>query len=437
MKKTLSLALVLLMVLGASAKIKVHTIGDSTMSNYKPSATVKRGWGMYLQAYLDSALVEVNNRGKSGASTRTFYETEALWPSVKAQVRPGDYVIIQFAHNDEKCKGQDVYVYNDSVRALGQDTTTDMRGTHPHTTYKMYLRRLVEETRALGATPVLMAPICRKYFTRDGRINDEGRHILKGGLDYVQSMREVADEMQVVFVDMTSATRDLYESMGDKECTARYFGAGDKTHTTAEGGRAIAALAAQQLRSAGVLTDYIIEPSDEALRAYCSAIENAGLMAAMDEGGLVFSNELTDYTLSNLRLFKHGFAPESDVWGQGEIDEVATRYIDYALTAPQGRAIVLDKLVFGFRSKGGDGMNLHINYGLGDAFQGVTTIYENTALRGGKTLRVELTQPILVPAGTTLHLRVLPWYDTETPAARRKYLHVDKIQVHGRLMFKK
>lgn len=75
------------------------------MSEYKPAATPKRGWGMYLQAFFNADSIEVNNRGKSGASTRTFYETENLWPSVKRQMQAGDFLIIQFAHNEEKCKG--------------------------------------------------------------------------------------------------------------------------------------------------------------------------------------------------------------------------------------------------------------------------------------------------------------------------------------------
>ena len=110
------------------------------MSDYKPAATPKRGWGMYLQAFFDTDSVKVNNRGKSGASTRTFYETDNLWPSVKQQMSAGDYLIIQFAHNDEKCKGEDVYVANAKLRAEGKDTITDMRGTEPNTTYKEYLR---------------------------------------------------------------------------------------------------------------------------------------------------------------------------------------------------------------------------------------------------------------------------------------------------------
>ena len=170
------------------AKRKVHTIGDSTMSEYKPAATPKRGWGMYLQAFFNPDSVEVNNRAKSGASTRTFYETENLWPSVKAQMNAGDYLIIQFAHNDEKCKGEDVYVKNAELRALGQDTLTDMRGTEPNTTYKEYLFKFINEAREYGVTPILMSPVCRAYF-KDGKINDEGCHVLASNKDYVRSMR--------------------------------------------------------------------------------------------------------------------------------------------------------------------------------------------------------------------------------------------------------
>ena len=103
MRKTLIVVLCTLYMVPlslTSAPRRVHTIGDSTMSEYKPAATQKRGWGMYLQAFFNPDSVEVNNRGKSGASTRTFYETENLWPSVKEQFRTGDYLIIQFAHND-------------------------------------------------------------------------------------------------------------------------------------------------------------------------------------------------------------------------------------------------------------------------------------------------------------------------------------------------
>lgn len=104
--KFMSMLTMMLMIgIIAAQAIKVHTIGDSTMAQYDPNSTVTRGWGQYLQQFLEG--VTVNNRGKGGASTRGFYEGENLWPSVKKQLSKGDYVLIQFAHNDEKSQGMD------------------------------------------------------------------------------------------------------------------------------------------------------------------------------------------------------------------------------------------------------------------------------------------------------------------------------------------
>ena len=82
MQRVLTIALAALLCLPMHA-VKVHTIGDSTMSDYNPSATDKRGWGTYLGLFFNPEFVTVNNRGKSGASTRTFYDQPNLWPSVK------------------------------------------------------------------------------------------------------------------------------------------------------------------------------------------------------------------------------------------------------------------------------------------------------------------------------------------------------------------
>jgi len=77
-------------------------------------------------------------------------------------------------------------------------------------------------------------------------------------------------------------------------------------------------------------------------------------------------------------------------------------------------------------------MNIHINYGFGDSFRDVTTIYENTALRKNKKELVTLDQPILVPAGQTLHLRILPWYDSNGKPQGKKYLQLGDLKVTGK-----
>lgn len=429
-----------------SAPRRVHTIGDSTMSDYKPAATPKRGWGMYLQAFFNPDSVEVNNRGKSGASTRTFYETDNLWPSVKKQMSAGDYLIIQFAHNDEKCKGEDVYVQNAQLRAEGKDTLTDMRGTEPNTTYKEYLRTYIREAREMGVTPILMSPICRAYF-KDGKINPEGRHDLsqnsnpksQSDKDYVRCMREVAQEMNVPFLDMTARSQSFYEQAGQNYCMQNYFNCGDKTHTSAAGGMAIASLAYELLINAPELEElhsWLLFPEKEVYAAYAQNIEEKGKKAAFAAKGTPFSEILPVAKLENLqsqtKKKNTQFFPLEGSWPAGEIDEVANRYIEYSIAAEKKKGLVIESINLPVKVVGGPGMNIHINYGFDEDFSGVTTIYENTALPKNKWLTVKLDQPILVPAGQTLKIRILPWYDSNGRPQTKKYLLLGDLHISGK-----
>lgn len=457
MRKIILLALCpLLLVPVLGAKPRVHTIGDSTMSDYKPAATPKRGWGMYLQAFFHPDSVEINNRGKSGASTRTFYETESLWPSVKAQFRSGDYLIIQFAHNDEKCKGEDVYVENAKLRAEGKDTLTDMRGTEPNTTYKQYLFKFINEAREYGVTPIMMSPVCRAYF-KDGKINDEGRHKLEGtkelsskeaakvlrpkgtfDKDYVRCMEEVAADMHVPFLDMTAESKAAFEYFGKDFCMAHYFNCGDKTHTSAEGGMAVAMLAAELIKAEPrleKLQSWMIQPTEEELMAYAQRIEDSGKQAAFEAPGMNFTKSLEPVRAVNMFGTKKGFLPAELEWPAGEIDEVANRYVEYELSAPKKNALVIEAITAAVRAKGGPGMNIHINYGFGDSFRDVTTIYENTALPKNKKMKVKVDQAILVPAGETIHIRILPWYDSNGRPQTGKYLQLNQLVVEGKRLF--
>ena len=445
MRKILSFVLCTLSLCTLSAAPRrVHTIGDSTMSDYKPAATPKRGWGMYLQAFFNPDSVQVNNRGKSGASTRTFYETDNLWPSVKTQMHAGDYLIIQFAHNDEKCKGEDVFVRNAQLRAEGKDTLTDMRGTEPNTTYKEYLRTFIREARSMGVTPVLMAPICRAYF-KDGKINPEGRHDLTNAnsqlpvnKNYVLSMREVAQEMNVPFLDMTARSCEMYETAGKDFCMANYFNCGDKTHTSAAGGMAIARLAFQLISNApelAAMRPWLVSPAEDELQAYAQQIEESGKQAAFAAKGKPFSETLPVSSLSNMQTNKKGYIAAGGAWPAGEIDEVANRYIEYTIAAEPKKGLVIETITLPVRAKGSDGMNLHINYGFGEDFSGVTTIYENTALPKGKWLTITLDQPILVPAGQILHLRILPWHDSNGRPQTKRYLQLGDLRLTGKRLF--
>ena len=445
MKRIISLVLGSLFLCTVNAAPRrVHTIGDSTMSDYKPAATPKRGWGMYLQVFFNMDSIEVNNRGKSGASTRTFYETDNLWPSVKRQMKAGDYLIIQFAHNDEKCKGEDVYVQNAKLRAEGKDTITDMRGTEPNTTYKQYLRQFVNEAREMGVKPILMSPICRAYF-KDGKINDEGRHNLtsermnelknEGDKDYVRCMREVAEEMGVPFLDMTQKSREMYESAGQETCMKEYFNCGDKTHTGQGGGFLNAHLAYLLIKNNPDLSELhhlvALPPLDVSV-AYIRAIEEKGRMEAFNAQGTPYKTTIKNAKTKNMKLVKGNYTPEDGMWPAGEIDEVANRYIQYSITAEKKKGLVIESISLPVKALGGPGMNIHINYGFGDEFRNVTTIYENTALPKNQQITVSLNYPILVPAGQTLHIRVLPWYDSNGKPQGKKYLQLGEMKITGK-----
>ena len=193
----------------ATAAIKVHTIGDSTMANYDESSTDKRGWCQMLQQFFNADEVVINNRGKSGASSKSFYQEAAYWKTVIAGVNEGDYVLIQFAHNDEKNGGLDGDTLKAYTIAQGGDASSiDYRGTTANGTFKKFIRAYIEETKAKGGKPIIVTPICRKYFSGN-TIRRNGMHDLgdsfsilgsssKGSVpesdnthDYAQALRDV------------------------------------------------------------------------------------------------------------------------------------------------------------------------------------------------------------------------------------------------------
>lgn len=263
----LMLLLAFIGVTDAPAKIKVHTIGDSTMAEYDPSSTDKRGWCQMLQQFLDADYVTVNNRGKSGASSKSFYKESAYWQTIEPNIAAGDYVFIQFAHNDEKNGGYDGDTIIAQKQAAGESTSgVDYRGTTASGTFKMFIRRYIDETLARGGHPVIVTPICRKYFSGSKAIRRNGMHDLGDSFgvpesdntyDYAQSLRDVAAEYNLPVIDLTLLTRDLYLSYGESYCTTNLFCSGDNTHPAALGATLIARLCAQAMKSQGILAEYV------------------------------------------------------------------------------------------------------------------------------------------------------------------------------------
>ena len=237
MKRILIITLALLsLVLNVSAKI--HTIGDSTMADYdqtEPDQKGMYGWGQVFGDYFCNGMT-VKNWGDRGESARSFYRK--FWSKTKVEIKKGDYVLIQFGHNDQK------------------SVTTDV--------YREYLSRFICETRELGATPILVTSICRKLFegtklSRLGRIDngkahgvDENNHTY----DYPYHMKKVADSLKVECLDLTTACKEYMESWGPEGCK-QFFPAGGSTHTNELGARVNAQLVAQLMYKANILKKYI------------------------------------------------------------------------------------------------------------------------------------------------------------------------------------
>ena len=237
MKRILIIALALLtLVLNASAKI--HTIGDSTMADYdqaEPDQKGMYGWGQVFGDYFSNGMT-VKNWGDRGESARSFYRK--FWSKTKTEIKKGDYVLIQFGHNDQK------------------SVTTDV--------YREYLSRFICETRELGATPILVTSICRKLFegtkiSRLGRIDngkahgvDENNHTY----DYPYHMKKMADSLKVECLDLTTACKEYMESWGPEGCK-QFFPAGGSTHTNELGARVNAQLVAQLMYKTNILKKYI------------------------------------------------------------------------------------------------------------------------------------------------------------------------------------
>lgn len=248
-----ALALLCLLLLGGGPQdgITVFMIGDSTMADKpSPETNPERGWGQLLPLFFDEG-VTVRNLAVNGRSTKSFID-EGRWDAVLGMLKPGDYVFIQFGHNDQK----------------NQDPT---RYTTPYSGYRRNLERFVEETRAKGATPVLFSSIVRRSFNEHGVLEDT-----HGPYPFVARM--VAREMEVPFVDLQSMSEELVLREGEEGSRALYVwtapgeyamypeGRRDDTHLSVRGATEIARLAARGLRAAGVplarhLKPWTLEPA--------------------------------------------------------------------------------------------------------------------------------------------------------------------------------
>lgn len=232
--KTIFSYLMLIFTLTASAQEKptLYLIGDSTMSDKKdPEQNPEHGWGQMLPELMTSE-INIENHAVNGRSTRDFM-AEGRWEKVLEKLKPGDYVFIQFGHNDQKI--------NDATRF-----------TNPFTQYRYNLEKFVKETRKKGATPVLFSSIVRRNFNEDGVLEDTHG-------EYPLVVRMVAKDYEVSFIDLQWLTEKLEIKYGPerskelhlhiKPGTNKYKpdGVEDDTHLSREGATLVAGLALQEI----------------------------------------------------------------------------------------------------------------------------------------------------------------------------------------------
>ncbi|HEX8202617.1 MAG TPA: rhamnogalacturonan acetylesterase [Isosphaeraceae bacterium] len=213
-------------------------IGDSTVKN---STRGLQGWGDRLASEFDPAQIRVENRALGGRSSRS-YRTEGLWDRVAAELRPGDFVLVQFGHNDggpldrgrarASLKGT-----GEQTREIVNEATGRAEVVH---TYGWYLRQYIAEARARGATPIVLSPVPRNIWTADGTV-------ARASHDYGQWAAEVAKAEGVPFIDLNDRIARRYEQEGRHKVATEYF-TEDHTHTTPAGARLNAAIVAEGIR---------------------------------------------------------------------------------------------------------------------------------------------------------------------------------------------
>lgn len=210
-------------------KMTIYMIGDSTMANKLPKAFPETGWGMQFGQFFNS-FVGIDNRAMNGRSTLSFIN-EGRWQSVVDNLKEGDYVLIEFGHNDEK------------VDKVGVGTSLQQ--------YRMNLIKFVIESRDKKAIPLLLTPITRRSFRNGVFYETHG--------DYPEVVRKLADSMNVPLIDMQLKSEKLIIRLGDEASKKLYNyvdvgnvnypqGKKDDTHFSPEGAKQMAAFAVEGIR---------------------------------------------------------------------------------------------------------------------------------------------------------------------------------------------
>jgi lysophospholipase L1-like esterase len=207
------------------SQFAVFLVGDSTMSFYDSSKAPRAGWGQVLEGLLSNR-VKVHNRAASGRSSKSFIH-EGRLEAIDRMIGPGDYLLIQFGHNDQHMD--------------------EKRHTEPYSTFQSYLQQYIDTARAHQAQPVLITPVQRRSFDEEGRFQESH------GV-YPDAIKQLAEANNVPLIDLAAKSRALLERVGAEHSKSLFLwlqpgehenyseGVQDDTHFSEYGAKEIAKL---------------------------------------------------------------------------------------------------------------------------------------------------------------------------------------------------
>jgi lysophospholipase L1-like esterase len=242
-----------MLAFGQAGLPTVYVIGDSTANNAN-----HRGWADPFAKYFDASKINVVNSARAGRSSRTFV-TEGLWDKVRDQLEPGDYVLIQFGQNDGSAPDQGPA--RGSLPGLGDESkefTLPKGNQETVYTFGWYMRKFIAETKAKGATPIVLSLTVRNIW-KDGAVE-------RGSGEFSKWSGEIARAQGVAFLDVTNAIADVYEKLGQEK--VKEFFPEDHTHTTPEGADLNASLVVAALKGQRVPLASYLSAKGQAVSPY-------------------------------------------------------------------------------------------------------------------------------------------------------------------------
>lgn len=228
-------------VLYKKKKPVFYIIGDSTVRNGDGTGKNNQmGWGSVIAPFFDTTKISISNQAIGGRSSRTFI-TEGRWAKIMETIKKGDYVIMQFGHNDASPL-DDTARARGTIRGIGNDSTeiyNPIRKIRETVySYGWYMRRYVRETKAKGAVPIICSLIPRENW-KNGKV-------IRSDSSYALWARQVAMQEGAYFIELNNLVADAYEKMGE-EAVHKFFPA-DHTHTNKEGAELNASIIAAELK---------------------------------------------------------------------------------------------------------------------------------------------------------------------------------------------